>query len=106
GGQPRRGGPAGSGRPPGAHRRAVLAAEARVQLAGRAGDALGEDAGRLGYEHAHRATLFAAETAFCAPSSMSPAVMMSRPESARICLPFSTFVPSMRTTSGTDRPTS
>src|SRR5207249_2974893 len=36
------------------HLRAVLAAEARVQLAGGAGDALGEDARPAVDEHAHR----------------------------------------------------
>src|SRR5439155_5818613 len=39
------------------HLRAVLAAEARVQLAGGAGDALGEDARPAVDEHAHRYTL-------------------------------------------------
>src|SRR5207245_10216620 len=85
------------------HLRAVLAAVTGVELAGRPGDALGDDAGRPVDEHAHRD---AAATALRAPSSMSLAVMMSSFESARIFFPCSTFVPSMRTTSGTPSPTS
>src|SRR5262249_56347558 len=79
--------------------------QAGVELPGRAGDTLREDPRVLRDEHAHR-PLPAAATAFCAPSSMSAAAMMSRPDLARISFPFSTLVPSMRTTSGTERPTS
>src|SRR5688572_22994151 len=88
----------------GHHLRAVLAAEARVQLARRSGDALRQHAGRSIDEDAH--ARLAAATAFSAPSRMSSAVITSIRLSARICFPRSTFVPSMRTTSGTDRPSS
>src|SRR3984893_4920344 len=46
---------------------------------------------------------FAAATAFCAASARSSAVINSTPLSFSICFPFLTFVPSSRTTSGTDR---
>src|SRR4029077_19887300 len=44
----------------------------------------------------------AAFTAFCAASAKSSAAMTARPESAINFFPASTFVPSSRTTSGTD----
>src|SRR3954453_13746459 len=50
--------------------------------------------------------VFAASTTFCAASHIPSAVMSGRPESLRICLPRSTFVPSRRTTTGTGSPTS
>src|SRR5207245_10439787 len=96
-------GAAAAGRHARHHLRAVLAAEAGVELAGGTRDALGENARRPADQHAHRA---AAATALRAPSSMSLAVMMSSLESARIFFPCSTFVPSIRTTSGTSSPTS
>src|SRR5262245_6961901 len=75
--------------PPRGHARdhlcAVLAAEAGVELTGRAGDALGHDARVPIDEDAH--DRLAAATALRAPSSMSLAVKMSRPESARIFFP-------------------
>src|SRR4030095_7545818 len=98
-------GPTAARRHAGDHLGTVLAAEARVELPGGAGDALGEDTRVLRDQDAHR-PLPVAATAFCAPSSMSVAVMMSSPDSARICFPCSTFVACMRTTSGTVSPTS
>src|SRR4029450_9987548 len=56
-----------------------------------AGDALGEDTRVLRDQDAHR-PLPVAATAFCAPSSMSVAVLMSSPDSARICVPCSPFL--------------
>src|SRR6185503_153227 len=99
-----------SGRHAGDHLRAVFLAEPRVQLTGRT-EALREDARLLVDEHCHRwspayAARLAAPTALSAPSRMSVAEMMSSFESARMRFPCSTFVPSMRTTSGTARPTS
>src|SRR6185295_6233812 len=88
----------------GDHLRAVLLAETRMELSGGA-QSLGEHLRVLVDENAH-ATLPAAFTAFSAPSFMSTAEMMSSFDSARICFPFSTFVPSIRTTSGTVSPTS
>ena len=82
-----------------------------VEAAGRAGDALDEDAGvldrrgcswcssRLGLDRP------GAATAFRAASPRSSAAMMSRPLLARISLPSSTLVPSRRTTSGIVSPT-
>src|SRR4029453_7311535 len=45
---------------------------------------------------------FAALTTFCAASARSSAAISARPLSFNSCLPRSTFVPSKRTTSGTD----
>ena len=42
-------------------------------------------------------------TAFWAASSRSAALMMGRPESARICFASSTLVPSRRTTKGREK---
>src|SRR6266404_3328982 len=84
---------------------AVLATRLRVELPSGARDPLDDDARVLVDEDTHRLPP-AAATARRAPSAMSAAVWMARPDSARICLPRSTFVPSMRTTSGTFRPTS
>src|SRR5258708_5908450 len=94
----------------------IVAAHARVELAGLAGDALRDDLGVLVDEDGHGdwapayagvTTLVpsAAATTFCAASPMSLAEMIGRPESARIFLPRSTLVPSRRTTSATLRPT-
>src|SRR6185503_7464584 len=94
----------------GDHLRAVFLAEPRVELP-RGAEPLRENARLLVDEHRHRsspayAARVAAATAFSAPSRMSFAEMMSSFESARMRFPCSTFVPSMRTTSGTARPTS
>src|SRR5579875_2204101 len=86
----------------GDHLRAVLAAGARVKLSRRAGDALGQHARVLVDQNTHR---FAprppiASTTRRAASAISLAVITLMPESFRICLPRSTFVPATRTTSG------
>src|SRR5438067_9985275 len=47
--------------------------------------------------------IFAALTAFSAASARSSAVINARPLSLSSCLPFFTFVPSSRTTNGTER---
>src|SRR5215210_270725 len=49
------------------------------------------------------AAVLAAATAFCAASVRSSAAMSDRPDSFSSFLPASTFVPSSRTTSGTER---
>src|SRR5262249_44068533 len=89
----------------GHHLGAVLTAQAGVGLPRGARDAPGEDARVPGDEHAHR-PLPPAATALCAPPSMSTAARSEGPDLGRISFPFSTLVPSMRTTSGTERPTS
>ena len=43
-------------------------------------------------------------TIFCAPSAIDSAAVIFKPDSFKIFLPSSTFVPSRRTTSGTSRP--
>src|SRR5580658_6030498 len=82
------------------HLRSVFAACARVQLAGGAGDSLGEDAAVLVDENAHRETPIAWVTRRAA-SAMSLAAITLIPDSARIFLPSTTLVPSILTTSGT-----
>src|SRR5699024_611196 len=51
------------------------------------------------------AIYFTAETIFSAPSAIDPADVMFNPDSSRIFLPKSTFVPSSLTTSGISSPT-
>ncbi|EDP66521.1 malate dehydrogenase [alpha proteobacterium BAL199] len=71
-----------------------------------AGEALADDLRVLVDENRHQAASFTALTIFSAASPRLSADTIGRPESARICLPSSTFVPSRRTTSGTCRLTS
>src|SRR5690606_9086465 len=80
--------------------RAVLEALLRVECALPAGDALADDLRLLADEDAHAAPP-ASETTFDAASFKSSAGTIDKPLSASICLPFSTFVPSSRTTTGT-----
>src|SRR5438105_3275437 len=81
----------------------VLAAHARMELAGLAGDALRDDFRVLVDEDAHRDALrylpATAATIFCAASAMLSAEMIGSPDSARIFFPMSSFVPFIRTTS-------
>src|SRR5690606_22363912 len=70
-----------------------------------AGETLGDDAGLGADENGHQALPLTASTIFRAASSRSSADTTLRPDSAMICLPSSTLVPSRRTTSGTSRPT-
>src|SRR5262249_41118023 len=79
----------------------VVAAHARVELARLAGDPLGDDLGAAVDQYRHDYPLLAAATTFSAASAMLFAVMMGRPDSARILRPSSSLVPFMRTTSGT-----
>src|SRR5690606_17856066 len=85
----------------------VVAAHPRVELAGLAGDSLRDDLGVLVDQdrHALSPCQRAAATTFCAASAIVSADMIGSPDSASIFLPSSSFVPFMRTTSGTFRPT-
>src|SRR3546814_11723871 len=60
----------------------------------------------LGGEEKYHAAFFTSATIFFAASPRSLAATIGRPELARMSLPCWTFVPSRRTTSGTDRFTS
>src|SRR5580704_7569881 len=75
----------------------------RVEGAFTAGKALNDQACFFVNKNAHRAPP-ARATTFCAASFMPSAMVKLRPESRRICWPFSTLVPSMRTTTGTLMP--
>src|SRR5206468_6931648 len=88
----------------------VVAAGARVELAGLAGDALRDDLGVAVDQDTHYSLArsrddtsapLAAATAFSPASAMLFALMIGSPDSARIFLPSSSLVPFMRTTSGT-----
>src|SRR3546814_281221 len=57
----------------------------------------------LGGEEKYHAAFFTSATIFFAASPRSLAATIGRPELARISLPCWTFVPSRRTTSGTER---
>src|SRR5215469_16354544 len=74
----------------------------RVEGALVAGEALADDARVLVDEDGHYFEPFTALTTFSAASARLSAEVMARPDSARIFLPNSTFVPSRRTTSGTE----
>ena len=65
--------------------------------------ALRHHAGVFIDENRHYLFPLAAATTFCAASAMSLPEMIGKPDSARIFLPSSTFVPSKRTTKGTAR---
>src|SRR5258708_17400577 len=78
----------------------------RMEGAVLAGEALADDLGVLVDEDGHQFEPFTAFTIFCAASSRSSADVTLRLDLAMISLPFSTLVPSSRTTSGTRRPTS
>src|SRR5215813_6170175 len=71
-----------------------------------AGEALADDLGFVVDQNRHHAVPFTALTIFWAASSRSLADVTLRLDVAMISLPFSTLVPSSRTTSGTRRPTS
>src|SRR5476651_2064031 len=71
-----------------------------------AGDALADHLGVLVDEDGHQLDSLTALTIFSAASARFSAEVILRPESFRIFLPRSTFVPSSRTTSGTCRLTS
>src|SRR3546814_7949919 len=68
-----------------------------------AGEALADDLRVLVDQNRHQAASFTALTIFAAASPRLSADTIGRPESARICFPSSTLVPSSRTTSGTCR---
>src|SRR5437016_7993997 len=84
-------------------RRPVLLAASRVERPLAARDALDDDARGLVDQDAQREP-FASATTLRAPSPMSVAVTNRSPDSASILLPSSTFVPSIRTTTGRRRP--
>src|SRR5690606_35973620 len=87
--------------------RAVIEALARMKGPLVARDALADALAACVDEYAHAAIRqAAAATTFFAASVRSSAAMMSRPLSARSSRPFSTFVPSSLTTTGTPTPTS
>src|SRR5690606_25673215 len=88
------------------HSRAVLDRLLRMEGAVLAGEALSDDFCVPVDEDRHHFAPCTALTIFCAASSRSSADTTFRPDSARIFLPWSTLVPSSRTTSGTLRPTS
>src|SRR4051812_35003948 len=88
------------------HLGAVVDRGLRMEGAVLAGEALANDLGILVDEDGHQALPFTAFTIFCAASSRSSADVTLRLDLAMISLPFSTLVPSRRTTSGTRRPTS
>src|SRR6185369_14232098 len=79
----------------------VFLAHLGVELTGLAGDALRHHAGILVDQDAHRYFPFTAATTFSPACAMLSTEMIGRPESLRICLPRSSLVPRMRTTSGT-----
>src|SRR3990167_1179574 len=81
----------------------VLLAAPRVESALAPRDPLDHDAGRRVDQDAHAASR-ASATTLRAPSPMSSAVTSLSPDSASIFLPRSTFVPSMRTTTGSRSP--
>src|ERR1700743_449955 len=66
-----------------------------------AGEALADDLGVLVDKDGHYFEPFTALTTLSAASARLSALVMARPDLARISLPFSTLVPSRRTTSGT-----
>src|SRR5579864_9726874 len=81
---------------------AILNHLARVEAAFPTRKPLHDDARFFADEYAHRAPP-ASATTFSAPSLISLAIVSPRPESRKISCPFSTFVPSMRTTTGSFR---
>src|ERR1700751_2519068 len=89
-----------TGRHSGNHFRVVIKHLLRVKTAFATGDALHDDACVLVDQNAHRAPS-ASATTFCAPSFMPLAIVKLKPELRKISWPFSTLVPSMRTTTGT-----
>src|SRR4051812_6464515 len=88
------------------HFRPVVDRGLRMECAVLAGEALADDLGVLVDEDGHQLEPLTAFTIFCAASSRSSADVTLRFDCAMISLPFSTLVPSSRTTSGTLRPTS
>src|SRR4029077_9895029 len=84
------------------HFAAVLDHLPRMEATFAAGKPLDDDPRLFIYKHAHRAPP-ASATTFSAPSFMSFAIVSPNPESLNISCPFSTFVPSMRTTTGSLR---
>src|SRR5262249_31693359 len=85
--------------------RAVFLAPERVEGALAPGDSLHDHARRAIDQNRHRYfALRASSTAFAAPWPMSSAVAKLRPDSASIFRPSSTFVPSIRTTTGIESP--
>ena len=83
------------------HLGAVVDRGLRMEGAVLAGEALADDLGVLVDQDGHQAEPFTAFTIFCAASSRSSAEVTLRFDLAMISLPFSTLVPSSRTTSGT-----
>src|ERR1700730_6052163 len=79
------------------HFRAVIDGGLRVEAGLAAGESLEDDAGVLIDKDAH----FASLTTFSAASFMPSATVKLNPEAFKISCPFSTLVPSMRTTMGT-----
>src|SRR3954452_3428528 len=77
-----------------------------VECALGAGEALADDLGGRVDQDGHQAAPFTAFTTFWAASARSSAGMIESPDSDRMRLPRSTFVPSSLTTSGTFRFTS
>src|SRR5919205_3129447 len=71
-----------------------------------AGDTLADHLRGAVDQYGHQRAPFTAPTIFLAASSRSSAGITFSPDSRRIALPCSTFVPSRRTTSGTCSPTS
>src|ERR1700733_353594 len=73
-----------------------------MKASGLAGDALCNHTRFFAYQDGHTYFLpFKAATDFCAASLSVSAVVIGRPDSWRSFFPCSTWVPSMRTTSGT-----
>src|SRR5215213_867621 len=88
------------------HFRAVVDRGLRMEGAVLAGETLADELSVSVDQDGHQAEPFTAFTIFCAASSRSSAEVTLRFDCAMIFLPFSTLVPSSRTTSGTRRPTS
>src|SRR6476619_2685043 len=79
----------------------VVAAHPRVELTGLACDALRDDLGAAVDEDAHDGCPRAAATTFSAASAMLFALMIGKPDCASSALPSCSFVPFIRTKSGT-----
>src|SRR5580704_252896 len=86
-----------AGRDTAHHSRAVVYGGLRVEAGLAARKSLEDDASVLIDENAH----FASLTTFSAASFMPSATVKLNPEAFKISCPFSTLVPSMRTTIGT-----
>src|SRR5580700_3887729 len=86
-----------AGRDAAYHFRAVIDGGLRVETGLAARESLEDHAGVLIDENAH----FASLTTFSAASFMPSATVKLNPEAFKISCPFSTLVPSMRTTMGT-----